>query len=197
MRTCPRCGRTLEVSEFNWKNRAKGWLQSQCKLCSRAYIRDHYSRNTPYYIAKAKVRNRDERRRLIEKVLAYLSTHPCVGCGETDSVVLDFDHNCPDEKSAEIGVMLRKRLSWRRIQGEIAKCSVRCANCHRRRTAQQFGWYRLEAAALAPVAQLDRAPAFEAGGLQVRSLSGAPECSVDHRGAWWRSAYEFLNSATS
>ena len=29
------------------------------------------------------------------------------------------------------------------LKQEIAKCEVVCANCHRRRTAKQFGWYRL------------------------------------------------------
>jgi hypothetical protein len=29
---------------------------------------------------------------------------------------------------------------WRRVLVEIEKCDVRCANCHRKRTAQQFGW---------------------------------------------------------
>jgi hypothetical protein len=29
---------------------------------------------------------------------------------------------------------------WSRVLLEIEKCDVRCANCHRRRTAQQYGW---------------------------------------------------------
>ena len=33
-------------------------------------------------------------------------------------------------------------ISWERVEAEIAKCSVRCANCHRRRTAEQFGYWR-------------------------------------------------------
>jgi hypothetical protein len=35
--------------------------------------------------------------------------------------------------------------AWARIEREIAKCSVRCANCHRRRTAQMFGYWRASA----------------------------------------------------
>jgi hypothetical protein len=33
--------------------------------------------------------------------------------------------------------------SWERVLQEIALCDVRCANCHRRRTAQQRNWYIL------------------------------------------------------
>ena len=33
---------------------------------------------------------------------------------------------------------------WSSIEEEIAKCEVRCANCHRQRTALQFGWPKLE-----------------------------------------------------
>jgi hypothetical protein len=38
---------------------------------------------------------------------------------------------------------LQHGMGWRTIEAEIAKCVVRCANDHRRRTARQFGWYRL------------------------------------------------------
>jgi hypothetical protein len=140
---CPRCGPTLDVAEFKFKDRATGRRQPYCRQCSREYGRLHYQRTTAYYVRKAMMRQPLERRAVHEKVLAYLRSHPCVDCGETHPVVLDFDHIDPATKRMEIGRMLLLPWSWRTIQAEIAKCAVRCANCHRRRTARQFGWYRL------------------------------------------------------
>jgi hypothetical protein len=39
--------------------------------------------------------------------------------------------------------MTRGAVSLIRLQAEIAKCDVRCANCHRRRTAASLGWNAL------------------------------------------------------
>jgi hypothetical protein len=192
-KTCPRCNRTLDVAEFNWRNRAKGRLQPYCRACSREYVRDHYLRNQTYYVAKAVARNAVWHLQAAGRVLAYLRDHACVDCSESDPVVLEFDHLVPSEKQWNVARMVKDGLGWDTIQKEIAKCAVRCANCHRRRTARQFGWYRFDAVALAPVAQLDRAPAFEAGGLQVRSLSGAPLYRRECHGAMSRSACDLVN----
>jgi hypothetical protein len=140
---CPGCGETRDDAAFNFKNRSKGRRQVYCRDCSRRYVRDHYARNKDYYLRKARARNRMQRLRLLDRILDYLNTHPCVDCGERDPVVLDFDHIDPATKRWEIAVKVRYGSSWRIIEAEIAKCDVRCANDHRRRTARQFGWYRL------------------------------------------------------
>ena len=74
-----------------------------------------------------------------QKIIAYLKQHPCVDCGETDIVVLQFDH-VRGKKRTEIGKMIS--YSWESILIEIAKCEVRCANDHLRKTAKQQGFYR-------------------------------------------------------
>ena len=154
MKTCRRCGYTLDVSEFNFKDRARGRLQVYCKRCSRQYVQDHYWRNKPYYVRKAMARNGVHRRDLFDRLLAYFRSHPCVDCGESDPVVLDFDHVDAASKSWNIADKVADGWAWRTIQAEIAKCVVRCANCHRRRTARQFGWYRYRLTQVsAPVAQ--------------------------------------------
>ena len=62
----------------------------------------------------------------------YLSEHPCVDCGEVDSVVLDFDH-VRGKKFKNIAEMANS-YPWLSVLKEIEKCVVRCANCHRRKT---------------------------------------------------------------
>lgn len=75
-------------------------------------------------------------------VVEYLSKHPCIDCGEKDIVVLEFDHK--QDKIEAISRMTRGFYSLDTIVNEIKKCEVRCANCHRRKTALQFGWFKKE-----------------------------------------------------
>jgi hypothetical protein len=69
-------------------------------------------------------------------LLDFFSKHPCVDCGETDPLVLEFDHI--GTKEFGIGAELRSR-NWQAILREIDKCEAVCANCHRRRTARRGG----------------------------------------------------------
>lgn len=78
---------------------------------------------------KGRVRNK-------EFVQNFLKTHPCVDCGETDIIVLEFDH-VRGVKLDSISGMVRDARSLKAISDEIAKCEVRCANCHRRKTVTE------------------------------------------------------------
>lgn len=89
----------------------------------------------------AKKRNVEASRR---RVLAYLQEHPCVDCGERDPVLLDLDHVRGD-KVESVSFMVRNNTGWQAIEAEIAKCEVRCANCHRRKTGTEQRWFRARA----------------------------------------------------
>lgn len=80
------------------------------------------------------------RSELVARVFAYLIDHACVDCGETDPVVLDFDHL--RDKVDNVSSLVVLRRPWLEILAEIAKCEVRCANCHARKTARGIGSYR-------------------------------------------------------
>jgi hypothetical protein len=78
-------------------------------------------------------------------MLNYLKECSCIDCGISNPLVLEFDHIDPETKSANVSDLVMRRLSWKRVFAEIQKCVVRCANCHRIRTAVQRGWTRLAA----------------------------------------------------
>ena len=140
MKKCGICGIKKPLSEFNKnKGRADG-LQTICKDCNRvkskAYYRDNYEeqRNRIY---KQKQERKEESRR---NIIAYLQNHPCIDCGNTNILVLDFDHR--NDKKHNVCDMLAGGYVWNSIMNEIKKCDVRCANCHRIKTANQLGYFK-------------------------------------------------------
>ena len=141
-RTCGRCGGLKPLTEFAWRRKEKGQRDNYCRPCRAAYHREHYEANRERYLAQAKRRKDAVRASNYQQLIQFLSEHPCVDCGESDVLVLEFDHVA--EKSFPIAQALRDRF-WSDILVEIAKCDVVCANCHRRRTGQRGGWARFVA----------------------------------------------------
>ena len=145
---CSRCGEIRDSSNFSFKNRAKGLLHSFCRACHKAWNRAHYEKNRATYIATAQRNNAIYIAENLRRLLEFLLDNPCVDCGETDPLVLDFDHRDPSTKRMEVSSLVRHAGSWSALEEEIAKCDVRCANDHRRRTARQFGWKKIALEAL-------------------------------------------------
>jgi hypothetical protein len=54
--------------------------------------------------------------------------------------VLEFHHL--EDKDNEVSRLMGRGASLEALIREIKKCSVVCANCHRRITAQDRGWYK-------------------------------------------------------
>jgi hypothetical protein len=136
---CYRCGEFRPADAFAWRRRHIGQRDSFCRPCRAAYKREHYLANRQRYVDQA----RENKQRLALERTAYLVEyffeHPCRDCGETDPMVLEFDHQ--RDKCFDIAAGLPYR-NWASILAEIEKCEVACANCHRRRTARQRGWVR-------------------------------------------------------
>lgn len=139
LRRCSRCGEAKPIEEFPMKIRARGLRRVWCRDCCRAYGREHYERNRPVYLAKASQRRQIERPRIRAWIDHYLRQDPCVDCGESQMAVLDFDHRDRSQKDRTVAELAR-HMTWSRLRREIEKCDVRCANCHRRRTADQLSW---------------------------------------------------------
>lgn len=138
---CTKCRTEKSLTDFNWRSRARGTTQSWCKACHGSHAHDYYH-NTPGRKASLRRRSKRIRAENRQKVFDFLRANPCVDCGEPDPVVLEFDHVDPKTKRCCVSLLTREDYAWATIQQEIDKCQVRCANCHRRRTAIQFGYYR-------------------------------------------------------
>jgi hypothetical protein len=166
---CGTCGESRPLDAFAVSRRAGDGRQARCRACWR----DWYVDNRDQHLTAVALRRAQVRAAHQQRLAEHLRTHPCVDCGESDLRVLDFDHEEPCDKTADVARLAAMNIAWERIAAEIAKCSVRCANCHRRRTAEMFGYWRHDAeaerqAGLAAAASARLARLTAAGGTMER-----------------------------
>jgi len=138
-KVCTKCKEKKEVELFPTANGRKDGLASWCKLCYANAAAEKYKNHAAERERKQRnfARTKEANR---QKLWSYLQEHPCIDCGNFDPRVLEFDHRDDVSKTREVSIMTS--WSWASIMEEIAKCDVRCANCHRIRTQVQFGQWR-------------------------------------------------------
>ncbi len=172
-KTCPSCETLKPIDLFNSQGKyckpchnekGKQWRlanAAKSKTSKRAYMlrvrkTEHFKQkqrehSKNYYVnhrETQKARTRNWERRYVEKIgqfiLEYLLRNPCIDCGESNPVKLSFDH-VRGTKSFNIGEASTLKRSESIIIDEIAKCEVRCFNCHMFKTAKDgnFIGYRL------------------------------------------------------
>jgi hypothetical protein len=111
---CANCHRRRTARRGGWRRERDGWTTA-------IYRSSGAARNAGY-------------------AYGTLAERGCVDCGERDLVVLDFDHI--DRKVANVSALVRSECRLATLVGEIARCEVRCASCHRRRTRERGGHLR-------------------------------------------------------
>jgi len=83
------------------------------------------TRNKDYVLLK----QRESKRKRKEEAIEYLGGI-CTKCNGTfHPAVYEFHHRDPATKDRDPSKMLQ--LSWKRLQEELDKCELLCANCHR------------------------------------------------------------------
>lgn len=141
LKVCATCKNKKDETSFSWKDKKKGFRHYVCSECHSIYRKKHYEKNKQKYIDKARKWNEEQKVKLQKILFEYLTEHPCVDCGESDVVVLDFDHQ--SDKHLPLSTMFKHRYSVKKVLAEIEKCEVRCANCHRKRTAKEKGYWKI------------------------------------------------------
>lgn len=141
-KTCTRCMTSKDATEFVKRSKSRDGLGPWCKLCHGRYAKTQYH-------AGDKARIRRNMASVIDRYRAYiwsvLTASSCVDCGESDPLVLEFDHIDPTTKHMHIADM--RYHSVERTKGEVEKCEVVCANCHKRRTMKRGSHWRAQFAA--------------------------------------------------
>lgn len=139
MRRCARCGQVRPLEEYHIQYRPTGERLTWCRSCMAEAKRAWYARRRDHQKARVKLNSERTTRENQARAWEYLGQHPCVDCGESDPVVLQFDH--VGVKRKNVSHMLGGGFRWSEIEAEIANCEVRCGNCHRRKTAREQGIY--------------------------------------------------------
>jgi hypothetical protein len=112
---CTNCHRRRTATRAGWRR------ASATAPLARPYPTRHVERN-------------------IAHVYDVLRQAACVDCGESDPLVLEFDH--VRLKRAAVTRLAWYGCSLATIDAEIARCEIRCANCHRSITAKRGGHFR-------------------------------------------------------
>ena len=127
---CVNCEEVKPLSLFSFKDKKAGKMQPRCKDCNKIDQLRHYDKD------RLRVSNRyrkDEYRNWMHA----LKSQPCADCGHVyDPVCMDFDHL--RDKKFNLCVGFHCGYSRARIEEELSKCVVVCANCHRLRTKIRY-----------------------------------------------------------
>ncbi len=187
MKRCGRCGVAQDASEYPVRDVRTGRVHTICRACRRGYCRRYYWSNTAEFNARKRDRlklHRARNRRFIEE---HLLSHPCIDCGILDPIVMEFDH-VRGRKRNDVSTLVREGASITIIRTEMEKCVVRCANCHRRRTAVSL-WGKIDRGRVAGLSSLDirgfemlRVRLYAATAVTVAQLVRALDCDLRGRG---------------
>lgn len=143
LKLCGACKRMRPLSEFAFKNKATGRLQSRCKDCAREYAKQHYDANRQAYVEKAKANNSAYRERNAALVAQLLEVEACTGCGTTDNLTY---YTGGVEEGQPVHMAVHGGLSQETVLAAVARSVVVCRHC----LGQHFGkslefWQKLNA----------------------------------------------------
>jgi hypothetical protein len=136
-KVCKWCNKRKPTSAFYKHRETNDKLFAHCKKCQADRQRELHK--IPGSRLRYREYNKTFIKRRVEFLYEYLSRHPCIDCGESDPIVLTFDH-VKGKKVDNVSVLKLQAMS--RLKIEIKKCVVRCFNCHTRKTAKTHGWYK-------------------------------------------------------
>ena len=110
-KVCSICGLEKPLSEYHkvgYKSDGTQRFRNCCKVCANKREAERYREKKDFINSKK---------------------NKCYKCGDTRQYVLEFHHKDPSQKEFNIGQL--KIKDYKRLENEIDKCIVLCANCHK------------------------------------------------------------------
>lgn len=141
MKVCSTCNQRRRPNSFHWRDKKKGIKHVRCKFCQKKATREHHI--SEGYREKKRILKRIRIDRNRNYIIDYLKENPCVNCGETDIILLEFDHISTETKRIILSEAVCTGYSLNYIKEEISNCQVLCVSCHRKKTARDHGNYKL------------------------------------------------------
>ena len=135
MKTCSICKQEKSETEFFHSSytRLDGTrnLRPDCKVCCNKVKQASKRKNKAAYSKGTR-----DRKKAIKDYILQIKSNPCSDCGKSyPYYVMDFDHLA--DKLHTINWLSNREFSLTRVQKEIDKCELVCANCHKERTYQR------------------------------------------------------------
>ena len=127
---CTKCNQVKPIEEFHKFKDMKDGYRNNCKVCQNNVTKLNKTKRGREYNNEKSRQYRETNR---EKIKAYYGGHlKCEHCGVEDPCfsMYDFHHVDPSLKEERIGILINK--GWAKIEKELKKCIVLCANCHRK-----------------------------------------------------------------
>ena len=135
-KTCSKCREDKELTEFS------NGSGTYCKPCFRTWRQLNRAKHKSDPNWKNRDKPQSKQSRLIRRqwLINYLEDKACKTCGESDPVVLEFNHINPKDKFKGVGELVHQG-TLDQLMTEVDKCEILCANCHKRVTAKQLNWH--------------------------------------------------------
>ena len=141
MKKCTLCKNEFPISEFPKRTDRPVGVKSRCKQCcyqkNKEWKHCNGDKVREYGRKHKKLLTLRNRKRLRE----IKQSSSCVDCGNTNWMVLEFDHVRGIKRDNVSS--LSKYYSWSTVLAEIEKCEIRCRNCHRIRTPKSQSYVPL------------------------------------------------------
>ena len=140
IKICHKCGKRKFLESFYLRKTGSrtGQHYEKCKQCMKLRGRTYYHTNRKRQLSLALLR-KAKYRLIIKNYFIKYKNKSCQDCGQKyPDYVMDFDHRDRKAKIMSVSRMVAGGWSFDKIQQEIEKCDLVCANCHRIRTYGKY-----------------------------------------------------------